>query len=162
MKEAYMAIAAPARRCVLGVMDESGRSLDAWQFPTTESELIRHVVAVKSPHKRLAIEEGPLAYWIAQTLPAYVADVFLCEPRENPLNSRSAHQSDAVDTPKLCRRQRLGALKRVYPPADEHRAVNKAAVQAYVALVREQARHKQNNRANNRAWGVAEQDTTKD
>jgi hypothetical protein len=161
MKEAYMAIDAHARRCVLGVMDESGRSLDDWQFPTTESELIRHVVAVKSPHKRLAIEEGPLAYWIAQTLQAYVDDVFPCEPRENTLISRSAHKSDAVDTPKLCRRQRLGELKRVYHPADDHRAVFKAAVQAYVALVREQARLKQKNRAKYRAWGVAVQDTTK-
>jgi hypothetical protein len=55
MKETYMAIDAHARRCVLGVMDESGRYLGDWQFPTTESELVRHVAAVKAPHKRLAV-----------------------------------------------------------------------------------------------------------
>lgn len=161
MKEAYMAIDAHARRCVLGVMDESGRYLDDWQFPTTESELIRHVAAVKVPHKRLAIEEGPLAYWIAQTLRPYVEEVFICDPRENALIGRSAHKSDAVDTPKLCRLLRLGELKRVYHPADDHRAVFKAAVQAYLDLVVEQARLKQKIKAKYRAWGVAVHDTTK-
>lgn len=161
MKEAYMALDAHARRCVLGVMDESGRYLDDWQFPTAESELIRHVVAVKAPHKRLAIEEGPLAYWIAQTLKPYVAEVFICDPRENALIGHSAHKSDQVDTPKLCRLLRLGELKRVYHPAEDHRAVFKAAVQAYLDLAREQARLKQKIKAKYRAWGVAVHDTTK-
>jgi transposase len=161
MKEAYMAIDAHARRCVLGVMEESGRYLDDWQFPTTESELIRHVAAVKAPHKRLAIEESPLAYWIAQTVRPYVDEVFICDPRENALIGRSAHKSDAVDTPKLCRLLRLGELKRVYHPAEDHRAVFKAAVQAYLDLVREQVRLKQKIKAKYRAWGVRVHDTTK-
>ena len=161
MKEVYMAIDAHARRSVLGVMDESGQYLDDWQFPTTESELIRHVAAVKSPHKRLAIEEGPLAYWIAQTLRGYVDEVFICDPRENALIGHSAHKSDQVDTPKLCRLLRLGELKRVYHPTEDHRAVFKAAVQAYLDLAVEQARLKQKIKAKYRAWGVAVHDTTK-
>jgi len=161
MKETYMAIDAHARRCVLGVMDESGRYLGDWQFPTTESELVRHVVAVKAARKRLALEEGPLAYWIAQTVRAYVEEVVICDPRENALIGLSAHKSDQVDTPKLCRLLRLGELKRVYHPAEDHRAVFKAAVQAYLDLVLEQARLKQKIKAKYRAWGVAVHDTTK-
>jgi transposase len=161
MNEAYMAIDAHARRCVLGVMDESGRYRDDWQFPTTESELIRHVMSIKAPHKRLAIEEGPLAYWIAQTVRQYVDEVFICDPRENALIGRSAHKSDVVDTPKLCRLLRLGELKRVYHPAEDHRAVFKAAVQAYLDLVQDQARLKQKIKAKYRAWGVAVHDTTR-
>jgi transposase len=161
MKEAYMAIDAQARRCVLGVMEESGRYLDDWQFPTTESELIRHVAAVKALRKRLAIAEGPLAYWIAQIVRPYVDEVFICDPRENALIGHSAHKSDVVDTPKLCRLLRLGELKRVYHPADDQRAVFKAAVQAYLDLVEQQARLKQKIKAKYRAWGVRVHDTTK-
>jgi hypothetical protein len=61
MKEAYMAIDAHARHCMLGVMDETGRYCKDWRLATTEGELIRHVVAVKAVKKRLAIEEGPFA-----------------------------------------------------------------------------------------------------
>ena len=150
---AYMAIDAHARNCVLGVMDETGRYLDDWRFATTESELIRHVAAVKAPSKRLAIEEGPLAYWIAQTVRPYVEEVFICDPRENALIGRSAHKRDEVDTVKLCRLLRLGELKRVYHPMEDHRAVFKAEVQAYLDLADQQARLKQKIKAKYRAWG---------
>ncbi|HUJ71513.1 MAG TPA: transposase [Verrucomicrobiae bacterium] len=158
---AYMAIDAHARNCVLGVMDESGRYRDDWRFATTESELIRHVAAVKASTKCLAIEEGPLAWWIAQTVRAYVDEVFICDPRENALIGQSAHKSDEVDTPKLCRLLRLGELKRVYHPTEDHRAVFKAAVQAYLDLVDQQARLKQKIKAKYRAWGVRVHDTAK-
>jgi hypothetical protein len=161
MKEAYLAIDAHARNCVLGVMDENGRYLDDWRFATTESELIRHVTAVKAAQKRLAIEEGPLTWWIAQTVRAYVDEVFICDPRENALIGHSAHKSDEVDTPKLCRLLRLGELKRVYHPLEDQRAVFKAAVQAYLDLVDQQARLKQKIKAKYRAWGVRVHDTAR-
>jgi len=161
MKEAYMAIDAHARHCVLGVMDETGRYCDDWRFATTETELVRHVVAVKAPKKRLAIEEGPLAYWIAQTLKPHVEEVFICDPRENALIGRAANKRDETDTAKLCRLLRLGELKRVYHPAEDHRAVFKAAVQSYLDLVDQQARLKQKIKAKYRQWGVAVSDTVK-
>src|SRR2546425_3261675 len=161
MKEAYMAIDAHARHCVLGVMDESGQYLDDWRFATTEAELIRHVAAVKASKKRLAIEEGPLAYWIAQTVREFVDEVLICDPRENALIGHSAHKRDEVDTPKLCRLLRLGELKRVYHPTEDHRAAFKTAVQAYLDLVQEQTRLKQKIKAKYRAWGVRVHDTTK-
>src|SRR5258706_14389025 len=111
MKKGYMAIDAHARPFALGVMDESGRFRDDWQFPTTESELIRHVAAVKAPHQRLAVEEGPLAYWVAQTIRGYVEEVVICDSPENALNGRSAHKSDTVETPKRCRLFRLDGVK---------------------------------------------------
>jgi len=58
----------------------------------------------------------------------------MCDPRHNALIGKSAHKSDTVDTPKLCRLLRLGERKRVYHPAEDHRAVFKAAVRAYPPL----------------------------
>jgi hypothetical protein len=132
MKEAYMAIDAHARHCVLAVMDETGQVCGDWRFATTEAELIRHVDAVNAPTKRLAVEENGLARWIAQVLRPYVADVFICDPRENALIGRSAHKRDELDSAKLCRLLRLGELKRVYQPTDDHRAVFKTSVQTYL------------------------------
>jgi hypothetical protein len=53
--------------------DESGRYLDDWQFPTTESELIRHVAAVWSrargkPTLRLAVRSAAARCWWQQIL----------------------------------------------------------------------------------------------
>lgn len=161
MKEAYMGLDAHARHCVLAVMDETGQVCGDWRFATTETELIRHVEAVKATTKRLAVEENGLARWIAQVLRPYVADVFICDPRENALIGRSAHKRDELDSAKLCRLLRLGELKRVYQPADDHRAVFKASVQTYLELVVEQARLKQKIKGKYRAWGVMVTDTVK-
>ena len=57
MKEAYMAIDAHARHCVLAVMDETGQLCGDWRFATTEAELIRHVDAVKAPTKRMPADD---------------------------------------------------------------------------------------------------------
>src|SRR5260221_11361593 len=103
MKEAYMAIDAHARRCVLGVMDESGRYLDDWQFPTTESELIRHVEAGKAAHQRLAIEGGPLAHRIAQTNRGVVDGGVHVHPGGKGRVGESAQHRATVGEPKLRR-----------------------------------------------------------
>jgi transposase len=161
MKEAYMAIDAHARHCVLGIMDESGQYLDQWRFATTESELVRHVTAVRAAHRRVAIEEGPLAYWIAQTLQPHIAEVFICDPRENALIGHNPRKHDEADTRQLCRLLRLGELKRVYHPADDARAVFKAAAQHYLDLRTEQARLKHKIKAKFRSWGVIITDTMK-
>jgi transposase len=55
----------------------------------------------------------------------------------------------------------LGELKRVYHPAEDHRAVFKAAVQNYLDLVDQQVRLKQKIKAKYRQWGVAVNDTVK-
>ncbi len=42
-REAYMAIDAHARHCVLGWMTAAGEFQRSWTFRTCEEELIRHV-----------------------------------------------------------------------------------------------------------------------
>ena len=66
MKQVYLAIDAHARHCVLGSMNTRGEFLRTWTFLTGETELIRHIEAIDARQKILAIEEDPLAFWIAQ------------------------------------------------------------------------------------------------
>ena len=84
---------------------------------------------INTEKKILAIEEGPLAYWIVQTLRPFLTEVVICDPRETPLISRNAMKRDELDVKNLCRLLRLGELKKVYHPEDDERAIFKAAVQ---------------------------------
>lgn len=156
MKLVYLAIDAHARHCVLGSMNSRGEFLRTWTFVTCEKELIWHVEGLNACTKILAIEEGPLAFWIAQTLRSYVADVVISDPRETPLISRNATKRDKLDVRNLCRLLRLGELKGVYHPEDDARATFKAAVQHYIDFRNQETAIKQKIKAKYRAWGVPE------
>jgi len=153
-KKVYMAIDAHARNCVLGSMSSRGEFDRSWRFVTCERELVRHVEGVKAERKLLAIEEGPLAYWIAQTIRPYLSDVFIADPKRNPSISRNAMKGDKVDVQQLCRLLRLGELKRVYHPEDDRRAVFKAAVQQYMDFRDQETVLKRKLKAKFRGWGV--------
>jgi transposase len=135
-------------------MADDGTYLGNQRFPTAESELVPRIVAIDARHKRLALEEGTLARWAARTLEPYVEEVFVCDPRQNALISRSPHKSDAADAYALCRLLRLGELKRVYQAREDHRALFKAAVQHYLDLRDQQVALKQKIKAQFRRWGV--------
>ncbi|MFO7869817.1 MAG: hypothetical protein R6V03_00080 [Kiritimatiellia bacterium] len=124
-----MAIDAHARNCVLGNMNAGGDFQHSWRFKTSEKELVRHVKGVEGQEKQLAIEEGPLTYWIAQTIRPYVDEVVIADPKKNPSISQNAMKGDKVDVRQLCRLLRLNELKRVYHPQENERAVFKATVQ---------------------------------
>ena len=127
MKKVNLSIDAHARNCVLGSMNSQGKFLDAVQFRTTEANLVAQVVKIKASEKLLVVEEGPLAYWIAQTLKPYVSDVLVCDPRKNKAIRSASNKNDRQDAYTLCRLLRLGELSRVYHPQEDHRAVFKAS-----------------------------------
>ena len=154
MKKIYLAIDAHARNCVLGSMDAQGKFLDDIRFRTTEADLISQVVKIKANEKLLAVEEGPLAYWIAQTIKPYVDDVLVCDPRKNKAISSASNKNDRKDVYTLCRLLRLGELSRVYHPQEDHRAVFKAAVQQYLVFRKEECCLKFQIKAMFRSWGV--------
>lgn len=159
MSTVYLALDVHARHCVLGQMNDQGVMLNVVQFPTTEAELMRHVRAIQASRKLLTLEEGPMARWIAQTLHPHVDELLICNPHENHLISSGSRKNDRHDVQQLCRLLRLGELKQVYHPADDDRAVFKAAVQAYLDLVNQEVRIKGKIKAKFRAWGVVVTDT---
>jgi len=159
-RKVYLAIDAHARNCVLGCMSARGEFERTWTFKTGERELVRHVDGLKAGTKLLAIEEGTLTYWIAQTIRPYVTDVLIADPKQNPSISRNAMKNDKVDVRQLCRLLRLGELKRVYHPEDDERAVFKAAVQQYIDFRNQEATLKQKIKAKFRGWGVQDVEGT--
>lgn len=154
MKIAYIGLDTHASTCTLGYMNRQGRYVDEWTFPTSESQLIRHVVGIKAKKKYLTLEESSLAFWIARTLREYVEDLTVCNPMENHLISKSARKNDSLDSFRLCRLLRLGELKEVYHPEEDHRAIFKTAVDQYLDLRDQQIALKQKIKAKYRSWGV--------
>ena len=154
LKKVYLAIDAHARNCVLGSMNSKGEFLSSWRFETSEKELIKHVSNIGAVKKILVVEEGPLAYWIAQTLKPYTTEIVISDPRETPLISRNAMKRDKLDVKNLCRLLRLGELKKVYHPDEDHRAIFKATVQQYIDFRKQEVSLKLKIKAKYRGWGV--------
>jgi len=159
-KKVYLTIDAHARRSVMGVMNSRGEFLYSRRFNTCETELIKHVKDVGVSKKIMAIEEGPLAFWIAQTLKPHVDEIIISDPRETPLISRNAMKRDKLDVRNLCRLLRLGELKQVYHPEEDHRAIFKAAVQQYIDFRNQETALKQKIKAKYRCWGVPDVEGT--
>ena len=153
-KIAYLGMDVHAGHCVLGQMDFNGNFIGNKTFLTSEQNIIEALKAVKAREKFLAMEEGTLAYWVAQVAKPYVTEVISSDPKENALIFRSPNKKDQVDTKKLCRLLRLGELKRVYQPENDDRAVFKAAVQHYIDFRDQQISLKNKIKAMYRHWGV--------
>jgi transposase len=143
-----------ARSSTLGKMDSNGDFKGNKTFPTTETNIINALQAVKEKKKYLVMEEGTLTYWAAQVANPYVTCVISCDPKENALIYKGPHKRDKIDTRKLCRLLRLGELKHVYHAESDERAIFKAAAQHYMDLRDQQIELKQKIKAMFRHWGV--------
>jgi transposase len=139
---------------VLGAMNSLGGFLGNQRFDTSEKGIVQALARFPAKAKYLALEESTLAHWAAQVARPHVSDVLICDPRHNALIYGGALKRDPVDTQKLCRLLRLGELKQVYHPQEDHRAIFKAAVQHYLDLRDQQVVLKLKIKAMYRHWGV--------
>ena len=146
-KVVYLGLDVHSKCSVLGRMDGEGKYEGDVRFPTSESELIRHVVAIEADEKHLILEECSLARWTAQTLAPYVTKVVICDPKENRRIGWARNKNDRQDAYQLCKVLRLGDYKEVYQAATDHRAEFKEAVQFYMSRVQAATRVKNQIRA---------------
>ena len=93
-KIAYLGLDVHARQSVLGHMDESGTFKISAAFATTEQNIITALSRIRAHEKYLTLEEGTLAYWVAQVAAPYVKQVIICDPRENALIYKSTNKND--------------------------------------------------------------------
>jgi len=160
-KKGYIGIDAHARNSVMGWRDGRGKYQGAQRFETSESNLLKHLQDIPAQEKHLTIEEGPLAGWIARTLMPHAKRILICDPKKNTSIQRDSNKNDLADTEELSRLLWLNQLTEVYHPADDERAIFKAAVQQYLDLRNEQVRMKHKIKAKYRMWGVSAVDGMK-
>lgn len=151
---AWLGLDAHAKSSVLAWIDDQGHRREHWRFPTSEPQLIKHLQRVPAVNKRLALEECGLGRWLAQAAGPHVQEVIVCDPRENYRISRHHHKCDEEDGYTLAHLHRLGALKKVWQPSSDARAVFKCAAQAYLDAVGRQTELKLQLKAHYRQWGV--------
>jgi transposase len=151
---AWLGLDAHAKFSLLAWMDDQGNRRSHWRFPTTETQLVKHLQLIPAPVKHLALEECGLGRWLAQVARPHVTDAIVCDPRENHRISRHHHKCDEEDGYGLAHLHRLGALKKVWQPTSNARAVFKCAVQAYLDAVQRQTALKLQLKAHYRQWGV--------
>lgn len=151
---AWLGLDAHAKFSLLAWMDDQGQRRGHWRFPTTETQLIKHVQLIPAATKHLALEECGLGRWLAQVAAPHVTDATVCDPRENHRISRHHHKCDEEDGYGLAHLYRLGALKKVWQPTSDERAVFKCAAQAYLDAVHRQTALKLQLKAHYRQWGV--------
>lgn len=151
---AWLGLDAHAQFSLLAWMDDQGNRCGHWRFPTTEPQLVKHLQRIPAPIKHLALEECGLSRWLAQVAQPHVTDATVCDPRENHHISRHHHKCDEEDGYGLAHLHRLGALKKVWQPTRDERAVFKCAVQAYLDAVDRQTALKLQLKAHYRQWGV--------
>jgi transposase len=151
---AWLGLDAHAQFSLLAWMDDQGVRRHHWRFATSESQLIKHLQLIPATTKHLALEECGLGRRLAQVAAPHVTDALVCDPRENHRISRHHHKCDEEDGYGLAHLHRLGALKKVWQPTSDGRAVFKCAAQAYLDAVARQSALKLQLKAHYRQWGV--------
>jgi transposase len=151
---AWLGLDAHAQSSLLAWLDDQGQRRGHWRFPTSEAQLIKHLHRVPAPIKHLALEECGLSRWLAQVAQPHVTDATVCDPRENHRISRHHHKCDEEDGYGLAHLHRLGALKKIWQPTSDARAIFKCAAQAYLDAVARQTALKLQLKAHYRQWGV--------
>lgn len=151
---AWLGLDAHAKFSLLAWMDDQGHRRAHWRFPTSEPQLIKHLQLIPATTKHLALEECGLGRWLAQVARPHVTEAVVCDPRENHRISRHHHKCDEEDGYGLAHLHRLGALKEVWQPQSDARAVFKCAAQAYDDAVARQTALKLQLKAHYRQWGV--------
>ena len=155
-KTLYLELDAHTRNCVLAAMDRTGDVVSTEAFSSSESALIAHVAGLPGRSKYLALEESPLAGWIASALRPYVTEVMVCDPLHYTLISRGGNKDDFIDAVKLCRLLRLVELKPVYHSEEDHCVDFKISVQQYLRTRDDHAKLKNQIKAKYQQAGIVD------
>lgn len=151
---AWLGLDLHAHHSVLGWVDRSGERRGHWRFATNEREIVRHIKLVPVAIKQLVMEECCQARWAAQIARPHTSEVVVCDPHYNRQISHHHNKCDEEDVYGLALAHRMGAIKVVWQPTSDERAIFKTATQGYLAAVERQSAIKKQIKAQYRQWGV--------
>src|ERR1700682_1942577 len=111
-KDKYVAMDVHSAITVIEVQDASGKVLNQ-TLMETKTEHLRDFFTGLSGTVHVTFEEGVQAAWLYDVIKPLVAELIVCNPRENRL-MHTGNKSDKVDAHNLADLLRLGRLKSVY------------------------------------------------
>lgn len=147
----YVALDVDSANIVAGVFDSQGRLLMQTHL-RTEAKVIQEFLKMLMGTVHVTFEEGAQAAWLYELIQPLVAEVVVCNPRENKL-LKAGNKSDHIDVGKLARLLRLGELKPVYQGAKSAQGLKQLA-HSYGELVADTTRIKNRLKALYRGRGI--------
>jgi hypothetical protein len=119
-------------------VDRGGRIVRELCVPTSIPSLVAALESIRRPRK-LTMEEGPMAHWLARNLKPFVDELVVCDPRRNAL-LQDGDKDDRIDACKLAELFRGGHLRGVYHSENDRHVLLKQWVGLYCDRVRDAVR----------------------
>ena len=148
----YVALDVDSANIVAGVYDSEGKCLMQTHL-RNEAKVIQEFFKGLSGTVHVTFEEGAQAAWLYELSHRLVAEVVVCNPRQNKL-LKAGNKSDQIDVGKLAKLLRLGELRPVYQGPKNSQEV-KQLVHSYEALVEDTTRTKNRLKALYRGRGLS-------
>lgn len=117
------------------VQNANGKVLNTTTMETN-AEQVRDFFTGMSGRVHVTFEEGAQAAWLYEIMKPLVAEVVVCNPRDNKL-VQSGNKSDKIDAHKLANLLRMGELKAVYHGGDAKTRGLREAVRSYATLAKD-------------------------
>jgi len=151
-KDKYVAMDVDSANIVAGVYDHQGKTVMQCCI-RNEGKAIQEFLRLLPGTVHVTFEEGTQAAWLYELMRPLVAEVIVCNPRENKL-LKAGNKSDRIDVAKLGKLLRLGELQPVYQGPSAAQGL-KQLVHSYAALVEDVTRVKNRLKALYRGRGLS-------
>ena len=148
----YVALDVDSANIVAGVYDRQGAPLMECCL-RNNGQVISEFFKTMAGTVHVTFEEGTQAVWLYELIRPLVAEVIVCNPRENKL-LKAGNKSDRIDVAKLGKLLRLGELRPVYQGPTAAQGL-KQLVHGYEALVDDTTRVKNRLKALYRGRGLS-------
>jgi transposase len=148
----YVGIDTHTASCRFYVRNDGGKREFECTVPTTDTAILDLIHSLKG-RVVVAFEEGNLSEWLYELLVPHVADVIVCNPRENH-SGRGKSKTDEIDAEQLSLWLYKGVLKPVYHK-DHGTARLRNLVHIYEQLVADRSRSKNRLKAIYRSRAIS-------
>jgi hypothetical protein len=108
----YVGMEAHSATITAEVLNANGKVVSK-SIMKTDPEQVRDYFRGMSGIVHVTFEEGAQAAWLYEIIKPLVAEVVVCNPRDNKL-VQAGNKSDKIDAHKLASLLRMGELKAVY------------------------------------------------
>ncbi len=133
------------------VLDASGKLVMECVIATQAATILEFLSGLRGS-LHLTLEEGTWAAWLYDLLRPHVAQLVVCNPRQNAL-LKEGNKSDRVDARELAERLRAGLLSPVYHGENRVRRLKELA-RRYLTLSKDLTRVMNRIKALYRSWAI--------
>jgi transposase len=135
----------------VAVMDSTGKIIMESILETKASTILEFFAGLRGTLS-VTLEEGTWAAWLYDLLKPHVANLVVCNPRENAL-LKHGNKSDRIDAGKLADLLRLNDLEPVYHGETGVRMLRELA-RSYLTIVKDLSRVMNRLKALYRSWAI--------